>query len=105
MKGVSIAMETIIYIILAVTVLTVLLFFFTSQAGPTQTRVELENKRAQLCGQYAQADFQCDSPQKANPKTVSDLVSTCKSLDVPECPTNAVNCIQRCCITCPKKPS
>ena len=64
MKGVSIAMETIIYIILAIIVLTVLLYFLTSQAGPAQTRVELENQRNTLCGKYVKYDPTCQDPSE-----------------------------------------
>ncbi len=112
MKGVSIALETIIYIILAVMVLTVLLFFFTSQASPAQNRVELENKRAQLCGKYIQYDNRCDQISRAQSDPIgvdvaTDLLSVCSKLDVRRCGAggNDQDCIQYCCLECPTKPS
>ena len=107
MKGVSIALETIIYIILAVMVLTVLLFFFTSQASPAQNRVELEKKRAQLCGKYIQYDNRCDQLSQVPATIATDLLGVCGKLDVRQCGAGGNNkdCIQYCCLECPTKPS
>ncbi|MBI4170133.1 MAG: hypothetical protein HY514_00420 [Candidatus Aenigmarchaeota archaeon] len=61
MKGVSLAIETIIFIILAVTVLSVLLLFLTGTGGPAQDRVALESNRNIICGDYVRAVPLCDN--------------------------------------------
>ena len=119
MKGVSLAIETIIYLILAILVLTVLLTFFLTQAGPAQDQYTLEAKPNSLCGAYVSRDFACTgsagSPKTGEggvaPKTVEDIGKTCSELNrrfgFAYCcsggPAN-LKCIQSCCITCPNKP-
>lgn len=112
MKGISIAMETIVYIILAVMVLTILLFFLTSQASPAQTMTELQNKRTQFCGRYTQYDSRCDRLDQVRDvpdmvTTVRELLTTCGKLEIPQCGAggNDQNCIQLCCLMCPSKPT
>ena len=61
MKGMAIAFETIIYLILAVMVLTVLLFFFTSQASPAQNEFQLLSDQREGCVAYAQQLPSCGS--------------------------------------------
>jgi len=109
MKGVSLAIETIIYLILAVTVLTILLYFFLSQASPVETEFELRQKQATLCGRYVNVDPKCEG-DGTNPKgdaaVISELVKTCEKLgiDPSYCPTQNLHCIQVCCNVCPTKP-
>ncbi len=78
-KGISLAIETIVFIILAVTVLSVLLLFFTGTGGPAQTSVELENKRNIICGDYVRNYPKCDSPGTGL-KDIDKLPDICKKL-------------------------
>ncbi len=116
MKGISIAIETIIYLILGITVLSVLLFFFLSQAGPAQDQYTLEAKRNSLCGTYTSRDFSCvgksNNPvDTVDPKVPDDIVNTCYELNrrfgfAYKCSSGSskLQCIQSCCLTCPNKP-
>jgi hypothetical protein len=105
MKGISLAIETIIFIILAVTVLSVLLLFFTKTGGSSQTRVELEANRNIYCGNYISGDLQCKTDGKSI--TVLDtkkFSETCGKLGVKGCPAISPECFSACCgIVCPKK--
>lgn len=119
MKGVSIAIETVIYLILAVTVLSVLLLFFLKIGGPAQDQYTLEATRNTLCGVYTSQDFACvgkgDNPVSGmDPKKIEELVNTCRELNRrgfaylcsgPATGSEGLKCIQDCCLTCPNKPS
>ena len=96
MKGVAIALETIVYLILAVTVLTVLLYFFTSQANPAQNRLELLRQQQDGCLSFAKQQKSCQDitfPQAAQ------LEKTCKALnDFQSCRTGGIDqCFRECC--------
>ena len=106
MKGVAIAIETVIFIILAVLVLTVLLFFFTSQSGPAQQQISLQRERNEICSAIATKDPKCEdmagiektigSDKMTKLRTSCNLLSLCSTTD------NAKDCIKKCCIFCPK---
>ncbi len=114
MKGIAIAMETIVYIILAVLVLAILLFFLTSQTRPIEDRVKLLQDSARYCASYIQVDSTCgnignvdNSNVAGGSKLVSDLITTCGKLGTLGCGTiggDRQTCIQRCCTVCPVKP-
>ena len=110
-KGVAIAVETIIYIILAVIVMTVLLIFFTGQAGPAQNRFQLETTRNNICGEYVSHNSACSATGhgEAAGLVVGDkmtkLGDTCAQLSVAGCSRNtaaSATCVKNCCLTCPK---
>jgi hypothetical protein len=109
MKGISIAMETIVYVILAVMVLSVLLFFFTSLGGDSQRRVQMEQQRLQACGQYTMYDVKCESIDKfpTNIHNRNDVLKSigeaCKFLQYDQCnaETATIECIKNCCMNCP----
>jgi hypothetical protein len=109
MKGISMAIETIIYIILAVTVLTVLLLFFTKTGGDSQTQVELQAKRNIYCSTYTSADPMCARQGTyANGKEIfsgtekTKFSDVCVKLKAAGCPGD--KCFASCCaLFCPKK--
>jgi hypothetical protein len=111
MKGVSLAIETIVYIILAVLVLTVLLYFFMSQATPGDERVRLERTRIEKCGEYARYDNKCNdiSSTGVNPIVNSLSNDICKKLTIRNCPgvgeEEKKNCIRYCCAELCPSPS
>ena len=113
MKGISIAIETIVYLILAITVLSVLLFFFLSQAGPSQDQFKLEADRNRYCATYVSKDFSCTGKDgnpvdTVNPDVVNKIKTTCLELNrrfnfAYKCDgSNDLDCIKQCCLTCPK---
>jgi hypothetical protein len=107
-KGIALATDTIVYIILAVTVLAVLLWFFTSNAGPVETRVDNERLRIDLCGQATRFDPNCDgkadnqADQTALDRILStgtnNLVKICKNLNIA---CSGSDCAKKCCMVCP----
>ena len=114
MKGISIAIETIVYLILAITVLSVLLLFFLTQAGPAQDQYTLEAKRGRFCGAYATKDFACvgkdNQPVEVDPKVLEGIRSACTELTrrfnagYTECQgSDMLKCIQKCCLTCTQR--
>lgn len=115
MKGVSIAIETIVYLILAITVLSVLLFFFLTQAGPAQDQYKLEAERNRWCGSYVTKDLLC-SGQNNGPhpgvsvEVVRKIKEACTELSrrfgyaYTECiGGDNLRCIQQCCLTCSQR--
>ena len=64
-KGISLAIETIVFIILAVTVMSVLLLFFTKTVGDTQTPIDREKERIILCGKFFSV-YSCTSEPTDN---------------------------------------
>ena len=115
MKGMSMAIETIIYLILAITVLSVLLLFFLTQAGPAQDQYTLEANRNRFCGAYAVKDFACVGKDGTNavdidPKVLSGIGTACGELTrrfnagYTDCSGSAsLKCIQECCLTCTQR--
>ena len=113
-KGIAIAMETIVYIILAVLVLAILLYFLTSQAGPAQSEAELQLARAELCLDYTAYDSTCENPNKIpsnavtkkNKNLLAELFRVCKAISGTRCSGQLTPaCIQTCCFVCPTRPS
>jgi len=101
-KGVSLSLETIVVLILAVLVLTVLLFFFSSQFYPAQTKIEQLNKQRDLCWQYVNNDPKCEGKGTGNTKepvtTIVGLREVCKELGYKKCETSySLVCVQECC--------
>jgi hypothetical protein len=112
MKGISIAIETVIYLILGVTVLSITLFFFLSQAGPAQDQYTLEANRNRFCGAYVTLDFECKGTGghvvQIDQSVLKGIGTACKELSrrniYPNPCTDVADlrCIQSCCFTCPK---
>jgi len=109
MKGIAIAVETIVYLILAVTVMTVALMFFLSQGGKAQTDFEIEAARNSACAAYQYFDPGCTSPSSATPDVKKAVSDACKKysdrrgIGLVECNNpDDVTCVQRCCLACPQ---
>jgi hypothetical protein len=101
MKGVSIAIETVIFIILAVLVLTLLLFFFTSQSGPAQQQINLQRERNEICGLLVTKHPKCDSTADIVAEDIAKLRKACDLLKICTGGDNEA-CFKKCCIFCPK---
>jgi hypothetical protein len=108
MKGVSLAIETIIVIILAVSVLTVMLFFFRSNYTPAETIVQLITKQNNACSGYVFYDYDCDGEsntrQTIPASILQDIAKACDGLnnqrgDYPSCAGASTDnaCVKECC--------
>ncbi len=106
------AIETVIYLILGVTVLSISLFFFLSQAAPAQDQYKLEADRNKFCGAYVSIDFECKgdngAPKGASQDVLVGIGKACGELKRRQgfnyaCDGSAANlqCIQSCCYVCP----
>lgn len=103
MKGVSLAIETIIYIILAVLALSILILFFTTVGGDSQQTIKDEARRSVLCGEYKTFSPGCGDPAGFDEK--DELQSVCNKLKAKDCNSPTKECFQNCCnILCPKLP-
>jgi len=58
-KGMSLAVETVIVLVLAAAVLTALLYFFRSSFTPVETQTHLIQKQTELCQRYLARDPLC----------------------------------------------
>ena len=122
MKGISLALETIIVLILAITVLTVLSFFFTKQFGQGQTTIELLNGQREACSAYVRQNSKCTSETHRSVDTSNkdnvlgkltyycgrleghtDCPNKCRDADPAKCKDKAsYNCVIQCCsLYCP----
>ncbi|HLD38738.1 MAG TPA: hypothetical protein VJB05_00300 [archaeon] len=112
MKGISMAIETIIYLILAILVLSVLLLFFLSQATPPQDQFALEAKRNSACAAYTTQDFRCvgeNGQPLIGGTIITNIQTSCNELTrrfnggYDKCESGSLlECIKQCCLTCPK---
>ena len=118
MKGISLAIETIIILILAVTVLSVLLFFFRENVNPAQDTVKYMQMQTNACSGYVSYNPRCVNEELLDNTARTELDSTeikarigeaCKALNkirgnYPACSGGSgdMTCIRQCCKTfCP----
>ena len=99
MKGMSLAIETVIVIILACIVLVALLFFFTGTFIPGSERAKAEMDRANYCQQYANFDSKCSDIKDGTKYIRQNLTETCPKLGYPctDSGINGIECFQKCC--------
>ena len=100
MKGVSLSIETIVILILAVIVLGALLIFVSPVFNEGQSRTSNELKRTRLCDAYVQDDPKCDGDQDVDAQIMQDLEETCRNLGKCES-LSGKDCARDCCIVCP----
>ena len=79
-KGMSLALETIIILILALTVFTALTYFFNRTFGEGQTTVDLLNGQREWCGAYLRQDNKCSSTGYASVASSNKGQETLKRL-------------------------
>ena len=112
LKGMSLATDTIVYLVLAVLVLTVLLFFFTKNSGEGVDATQLQLDRGRYCSTYIQFDMDCDgsigTDEGPSNKVFTDeqekLTKICPKINPAACTGQLTNtCLQSCCFVCPKK--
>src|SRR3989344_2602439 len=102
MKGVSLSIETIVILILAMIVHASLLIFVSPVFNEGQSRTSNELKRTRLCDAYVQDDPKCDGTgaRDVDAQIVQDLEETCRNLGKCES-LNRDDCARDCCIICP----
>ncbi len=112
MKGISLAIDTTIIIILAVVVLAVLIGIFFLVAGPTGDTFKAELTRNSNCNAYRNVDAECNSQKKYeefkgnsnNENLLKELNKACNTLKKPSCSASdtpaGLQCIKACCIGC-----
>ena len=92
-KGISLPVETVIVIVLAIIVLAALLLFFTGTFTPGSDKIKLEQRKVDLCSNYVAADSECRLPPP-DTKLKTDLEKVCGDLGLP---TNAAACCSTYC--------
>lgn len=79
-KGMSLAIETIIILIIALTVFTALTYFFNLEFGKGKTTIDLLSGQNQWCGAYARQDSKCTTAGYNAMKTSKEGQETLKML-------------------------
>lgn len=110
LKGISLAIDTTIIIILAVVVLAVLIGIFFLTSGPFGTNIQAELTRNSNCNAYRNVDIDCDGKEyndfvkdSNNENMLKELATACNTLKVSGCSgTASLQCIQACCTACGK---
>jgi hypothetical protein len=102
MKGVSLAMETIVVIVIAVLVLVALIAFFLGVFPGAESQTQLVARQTNLCGIYIHDDPDCNSPSDVtNYEVKKELAEVCSELGYP-CTENSLAdavCVSHCCKT------
>ncbi|MBI5347103.1 MAG: hypothetical protein HZB66_00655 [Candidatus Aenigmarchaeota archaeon] len=120
MRGLMLATDTVVIVIIAGAVLVLLLAFFKGTGGRGIDQMTLERQRSELCSRYLSLDNDCDG--KADVKTneqlndiykINDpnLMNVCQRLGIPNCdgkgaitPTDlaspGMKCLRACCMGC-----
>jgi len=93
MKGISLATESIIIIILAVLVLAALLIFFGQVWIPGSGEVVDKMNQAKWCGEYVRISPNCDVSLIEGSDILEGIKVACR------CPENDNDCVQSCCRT------
>ena len=104
MKGISLSIETIVILILAVIILAALLIFISPIFTETQSGTTNELKRARLCDAYVQEDPKCNGVGSVDSQITTDLKNVCENLG--KCDSlsgvSGADCARDCCIVCPE---
>ncbi len=103
MRGVSLTIETIIIIILAISVLSVMLLFFRQTLGDASPYVKAINDRTKFCGNYhTQSNF-CQDHDKVKNDILKGIQQACVDINIKECTGSregtpaSEECVKSCC--------
>ena len=102
MKGMALAIETIVVIVIAVLVLVALIAFFLGVFPGGQQQVELISRQTSLCSQYIREDPDCNSPDDVkNYDLKLELSDVCSQLNHPCSRGSSADavCVSNCCST------
>jgi len=113
LKGIALSIETVVLIVLAAIVVTVLLAFLMGVINPADNEIKFLQKQQRACGEIVQIDPQCGVNRDGNvDPRISEVVSDqlmagnpppCSD-ERPSCnPTGSgsdvLNCLRSCCRT------
>ncbi len=108
-KGISLAIDTTVIIILAVVVLAVLIGIFFVVIGPVGPEISARIKQTQVCNAYRSFDADCDGKEytqyardSKNENLLKELGTACNTLRISGCSTDSASytCIKACCTGC-----
>ena len=100
MKGISLSIETIVVIVLAVIVLTALLAFFLGIWNPNANEAQLQADKTRLCGRYSSLYPDCDNIGTDSEDLRRNISSVCSRLGFSSCfggSPASISCIEQCC--------
>jgi hypothetical protein len=115
MKAMSLAIETIIVLVLAITVMGILLLFLNANIGPADSRLRWEREKNDACAKYSQytagdgkeacSQDQINYVRNKNSDLINELTKLClnKQFKPIGCKDSLdENCLRECCnIQCP----
>lgn len=110
MKGLSLPIQAVVFLIIAALVLTSMIMFYLSSGGGSQQNIANIAKQTDLCQQYTRHDLRCedvdlfyddfDDP-RISTEIMVKIVEVCENLGNVECtsvsPDASLECIQVCC--------
>ncbi|MFH1421079.1 MAG: hypothetical protein ABIG30_03925 [Candidatus Aenigmatarchaeota archaeon] len=119
MKALSLSIETVIVLIIAVIILGILTYFIMNMAKPGLDKMKWQQDASLACGRYIKFDETCTDVPSPSDCTANEqnalkldacaainiLKDVCNKLEYSSCTggTPSVNCIKQCCsVVCPK---
>ncbi len=97
-KGISLPVNMVIILIIAVIVLGVSLAFLLKVGSPGMDEAANRQLANKLCTQYVGKDPTCSDTSKADSELLEKLAATCAKLNYTECLDIAdVSCVKKCC--------
>lgn len=102
MKGISLAIETVVILIIAVVILGILSYMLISGTLPGVNNLKLQQNIQQYCGLYVQLDPTCANT-KNQITTFGDSAATlagfCKTIGYSSCTGTplTITCVKQCC--------
>ncbi|RLI97279.1 MAG: hypothetical protein DRO96_00945 [Candidatus Aenigmatarchaeota archaeon] len=101
-KGLSLAINQLILLIIAVVVLLVALGIIYGQM-PNINEIKANQQRISLCNAYVKSDPKCEDVDQVEDEVTEKLANVCQQLRYPGCSGSlTVECVKKCCdIACP----
>ena len=101
-KGISLAINQLILLIIAVVVLLVALGIVAGQF-PIINEIKLKQQKVSLCNAYTKGDPECEDVGQVEDDIVEKLGEVCQQLKYPGCSGSlSVDCVRKCCdFACP----
>lgn len=101
MKGISMPIETVVTIVIAVIVLTVIVLFFSGQFNPSAGNINAQQRQATNCGVLVrETNGKCD--RLSSDSSINDNIKqACMDLKgYPKCQSGTMEeCLKDCCKT------
>lgn len=103
MKGISLAVESIVIFIIAAAVLAILLYFFMTTANPSINIIQLKGEQTKWCNSYTTNDPNCDESGFVDVTIQDELANVCERLNTVEGGFDQctgvfnIDCVKQCC--------